>query len=90
MFRLVLLSLPMKLLFSELNLMRRVFTTILSSLLLVSLFGGVVLQDKKDDKKDKDKDKGHQPIVIIIWEPAWPIVFREASQQEAISPVVFE
>lgn len=70
--------------------MRRALTTILGSLLLVSLFGGFVLQDKKDDKKDKDKDKGHQPIVIIIWEPAWPIVFREVSQQEAISPIVFE
>ena len=70
--------------------MRRVLTTILGSLLLASLFGGIVLQDKKDDKKDKDKDKGHQPIVIIIWEPAWPIVFREVSQPETTGCIVFE
>lgn len=44
--------------------------------------------DKKDDKKDKDKDKGHQPIVIIIWEPAWPIVFREAQPQSAAETYV--
>ena len=41
---------------------------------------------KKDDKKDK-KDKGHQGVVIIIWEPAWSPVTREISLTDFLSPV---
>ena len=42
---------------------------------------------KKDDKKDK-KDKGHQGVVIIIWEPAWSPVTREISLAQLLSPEV--
>ena len=37
--------------------------------------------DKKDDKKEGGKDKGHEPVVIIIWEPTWPPIFREVPIQ---------
>ena len=34
--------------------------------------------DKKDDKdKDRNSGKGHQPVVVVIYEPAWSPVMRE-------------
>ena len=64
--------------------MRKVFATILFSLLLpVGIAMAMSASDNKDDKKDsgkdKDKDKGHKPVLIITWEYAWPPVFREVS-----------
>ena len=38
-------------------------------------------EEKKEEKKEDGKDKGQKPIVIIIWEKAWPIVIREVSEQ---------
>ena len=40
--------------------------------------------DKKDDKKEGGKDKGHEPVVIIIWEPTWPPIFRESEAQSSV------
>lgn len=71
----------------------RKFLTAIAFLLLLP--AGVAMAmaagDKKDDKKDggKDKDKGHQPIVIIIWEPAWPIVFRDFPLQDVAENRLF-
>ena len=66
--------------------MRKVITSIISFLILslgvAMAFSGT---DKKDDKKDKDKDKDkHEPIVIIIYLPAWSPVIREASLQSFV------
>lgn len=71
--------------------MRRLLTTFIWSFLLVGFVGGgVVFQEKKEDKKEekKDNEKGQKPIVIIIWEKAWPIVIRESQQQN--TPDLFE
>ncbi len=32
--------------------------------------------DKKDDKKGGKESKGHQPVVVVIYEPAWSPVMR--------------
>ena len=67
--------------------MRKFFTAILFSLLLPA---GVAMamsaSDKKDDKKEGGKDKGHEPVVIIIWEPTWPPIFREFQVQSTVEP----
>ena len=67
--------------------MRKVFTYLLFSLTLL-LGSATVLSagDKKDDKKDK-KDKGHQPVVIVIYLPAWSPVIREASLPNLVIPI---
>lgn len=55
---------------------------------LVCLIGASLVfsvSGKKDDKKDK-KDKGHQGVVIIIWEPAWSPVTREISLTRFLAP----
>jgi len=58
--------------------MRKILTAIICSLLLPA---GVAMamsaSDKKDDKKgDKKGDKGGTPVVVIVWEEAWPPIFR--------------
>ena len=68
--------------------MRKVFATILFSLFLsVGMAMAMSASDKKDDKKgdgkDKDKDKGHEPVLIVTWEFAWPPVFREVSVEDS-------
>lgn len=74
--------------------MRRLLTTFIWSFLFVGLVGGSVFQakieEKQEEKKEekKDNDKGQKPIVIIIWEKAWPIVIRESQQQN--TPDLFE
>ena len=64
--------------------MHKSISTILFSLLL---FVGVAMTlsaiDKKDDKKDTKK--GHPPVIIIIWEPAWSPVMRESSTQNIVN-----
>lgn len=58
--------------------MRSILTTLMYTLLLIAGLPMVFsASDKKDDKKDKDKKKGHQPVVIITYEPAWSPVTRE-------------
>jgi len=32
--------------------------------------------DKKDDKKGDKESKGHQPVVVVIYQPAWPPIMR--------------
>lgn len=32
--------------------------------------------DKEDKKKDKDKGKGEEPILIVVYEYAWPPKMR--------------
>ena len=66
--------------------MRKLFTTIAFMMLSVGVAMAMTAADKKDDKKgDKDKDsEKHQPVLIIIWEPAWPPVFRAISLQDAM------
>ena len=60
--------------------MRKVFATILFSLLLpAGIAMAMSASDKKDDRKDDKKDKGHQPILIVVWEQAWTPIFREVS-----------
>ena len=59
--------------------MRRVFTTLMFSLMLTAGFVmSFTAADKKDDKKGgKDgTGKGHQPVVVVIYEPAWSPVMR--------------
>lgn len=70
--------------------MRRFLTTFIWSFLFVGLVGGVVFQEKQEEKKEekKENDKGQKPIVIIIWEKAWPIVIRESQQEN--TPDLFE
>ena len=55
--------------------MRKILTAILCSLLLpVGVAMAMTASDKKEDKKD---DKGDKPVVIIVWQPAWPPIFEE-------------
>lgn len=60
--------------------MRKTLSSVLFSLFL---FAGIAMTvsaiDKKDDKKDTKK--GHPPVIIIVWEPAWSPVMREFSVQ---------
>ena len=59
--------------------MRNIVTSLMYTLLLSSCFAmSFCATDKKDEKKDK-KDKGHQPVPIITYEPAWSPVTREIS-----------
>ena len=56
--------------------MRKILTAILCSLLLpVGVAMAVTAGDKKEDKKG-DKDKENKPVVIIVWQPAWPPIFE--------------
>ena len=32
--------------------------------------------NKKDEKKDKDKGKGEEPVLIVVYEYAWPPKMR--------------
>lgn len=59
--------------------MRRFLTSMMYTLVLSA---GVAMafsaSDKKDDKdKDRNSGKGHQPVVVVIYEPAWSPVMRE-------------
>ena len=66
--------------------MRKTLSSVLCSLLL---FAGIVMNvsaiDKKDDKKDTKK--GHPPVIIIVWEPAWSPVMREFSVQSTTNSI---
>ena len=39
--------------------------------------------DKKDEKKDTKK--GHPPVIIIIWEPAWSPIMRESATPSIVN-----
>lgn len=59
--------------------MRRILTSLMYTMVLSA---GVAMafsaSDKKDDKKgNKGSGKGHQPVVVVIYEPAWSPVMRE-------------
>ena len=40
------------------------------------------------DKKDNNTKKGHPPVIIIVWEPAWSPVMRDVSLQDAVDTSV--
>ena len=64
--------------------MRKSFTAVLFSLFVLA---GVSLTTSAIDKKD-DKNggkKGHPPVIIIVWEPAWSPVTRVASPESMVS-----
>lgn len=62
--------------------MRKILMAILCSLLLpAGVAMAMTAGDKKDDKGDKDGDKG-KPVVIIIWQPAWPPIYRLAPLEQ--------
>ena len=60
--------------------MSRFITSLMYALMLSA---GVMMSlsaaDKKDDKKDGKGGSGkpHQPVVVVIYEPAWSPVMRE-------------
>ena len=59
--------------------MRRLFTSLMYTLVLSA---GVAVSfsasDKKDDKKGNNNNgKGAQPVVVVIYQPAWSPVMRE-------------
>ena len=69
--------------------MRRPFSNIMSSLLVaiaVSMVFPFYAGDKKDDKKGgkDDEDKGHEPVLIIVWEDAWKPVYRAVSLSDVM------
>ena len=56
--------------------MRKFFSTFMFLLMLpLGVVTAVSAADSKDNKSDKKK--GHQPVIIIVWEPAWSPVMRE-------------
>ena len=58
--------------------MRRLFTSVLFTLLLAAGTAMAFSASDNNDKKDK-KDKGQKPILIIVYVPAWNPIIREAS-----------
>lgn len=69
--------------------MRKSCTTILFSLLLLAGIATTLSAiDKKDDKNGEKK--GHPPVIIIVWEPAWPPIMRESSTQSIVSTFEIE
>ncbi len=57
--------------------MRKFFSTFMFLLMLpLGVTMALSAADNKDNKSDKKK--GHQPVIIIVWEPAWSPVMREA------------
>lgn len=68
--------------------MRKVFSTIMFSLMLpIGVAMAMSATDKKDDKKDEKK--GHPPVIIIVWEPAWSPVMREVSIPQSCNAYSF-
>ena len=39
------------------------------------------------DKKDDKGKKGHPPVIIIVWESAWPPVTRAAALPDIVDMV---
>lgn len=63
--------------------MRKFFSTFMFLLMLpLGVAMAVSAADNKDNKSDKKK--GHQPVIIIVWEPAWSPVMRETSTVTSI------
>ena len=64
--------------------MRKSLTAVLFSLFVIA---GVSMTTSAMDKKD-DKNggkKGHPPVIIIVWEPAWSPVTRATSDQSVVT-----
>ena len=65
--------------------MRKIFSTFM--FLLMFPLGVSMAMSAADNKDNKsDKKKGHQPVIIIVWEPAWSPVMRETSPLISIDP----
>ena len=60
--------------------MRKVVIFILFTLAFLLGSSVNLFADKKDDKGKK----GHPPVIIIVWESAWPPVTREASLPDIV------
>ena len=63
--------------------MRKVLLAIFFTLAFLLGSSVSLFADKKDDKTKK----GHPPVIIIVWEPAWSPVTREASVPGVIIPI---
>ena len=70
--------------------MRKILTAIICSLLLpAGVAMAMTAGDGKDDKKggkEEQKDMG-RPVVIIVWEPAWPPIHRLAPDTVPMPPL---
>ena len=65
------------------SVMRRLFTTVLFSLVLAA---GTAMAFSASDNKGDKKDKGQKPILIIVYVPAWNPIIREASLPDVVAP----
>ena len=60
--------------------MRKVLVAALFTLAFLLGSSVTLFADKKDDKGKK----GHPPVIIIVWESAWPPVTREAPMPDVV------
>ena len=63
--------------------MRKVIVSAILTLAFLLGSSVMLFADKKDDKTKK----GHPPVIIIVWEPAWSPVTREASLPDIVDTV---
>jgi len=69
-------------------LMRKILTAIICSLLLpAGVAMAMTAGDKKDDKKGDKGTTTDRPVVIIIWEEAWPPIHRLSPDTDPVSPL---